>query len=106
MAALKGGLAVVLCNVSATVKTVHAIVCPKKGPSVMQAISACKRIRVFLNEDEEWQVIIQWCPSHIGIKCNEEVDELAGKLVREDRHPEEVSFVCAKSDILCEVNGE
>lgn len=116
MAALKGGFAAALRNAPAIVKTIrvfvdnvaaaNAIVCLKKGPSMMQAVSVCKRIQTFLNEDKEWQVIIQWCLSHIGIKCNEEVDELAGKSAKEDGHPADVSFARAKSDILREANGE
>lgn len=116
MAALKGGMENAVRRAKKSTKMIrvfvdnvaaaNAIVKPKLGPSMHFAVEACEHMRKFLSEDVERKIIIQWCPSHIGIKCNEEVDEEAGKAARKTDHPGFVSFARARSDISREANHD
>ncbi|KAJ3527026.1 hypothetical protein NM688_g8183 [Phlebia brevispora] len=47
---------------------------PKLGPAQIARILQIKSLRRFLVTGEDTVVTIHWCPSHVGIKQNEDVD--------------------------------
>ncbi|ETW79535.1 hypothetical protein HETIRDRAFT_322591 [Heterobasidion irregulare TC 32-1] len=57
---------------------------PRVHPSQMCSILACQRLRAWLSAAPDHHLTIAWCPGHVGIPRQEQVDTLAKASLRDN----------------------
>lgn len=72
------------------------------GPSQLLAILACKTLRGFLDTSPSHRVHVHWCPGHVNVDLNEDVDRLA-KAGSDCAQPDFTSFAMAKQLLTARV---
>lgn len=63
------------------------------------SVLACKAIREWFEKDKQNEIFLHWCPSHVEIKLNEEVDKLAAEVATKTVQPETTSWAYVRHKI-------
>lgn len=115
MAALAKGVIDMCARIPPHIHTLHVyadnraallrLLNPVVGPSQLLAVLACKTLRSFLAASPAHNVHIHWCPGHVDVDLNEEVDRLA-KEGSECAQPEFTSFAMAKQLLTGRITDE
>ena len=61
-----------------------ALLNPSVHPSQMCSILACQRLRAWLSASPNRHITIAWCPGHVGVPRQEQVDTLAKSSLRDN----------------------
>ena len=61
-----------------------ALLNPAIHPSQMCSILACQRLRAWFSASPDRRITIAWCPGHVGVARQEQVDTLAKISLRDD----------------------
>ncbi|KAI0762068.1 hypothetical protein BC629DRAFT_1294283, partial [Irpex lacteus] len=87
MAALACGLRKAIDQLSESITDVHvfadnqaaltSILAAGHGPAQLTSVAACASVRQWLEASPNHQIHLWWCPGHMGVHWNNEVDREA-----------------------------
>lgn len=110
MAALACGLRKAVDRIPESVTDIHvfadnqaaltSILAAGHGPAQLTSVAACASVRKWLEASPDHQIHLWWCPGHMGVHWNNEVDREAGLATAEPC--EEVSFAYARQRITAQ----